>query len=413
MIDDAVERPLLDEHLDDGYLHPGYEGYCFANVPDTVLSVLDRPADRPLPDRAFEGIGTDAEAVLVVLVDGFGLRQWRRERDRHDPLARVTDRSRVTPLTSIYPSETAAAITTFHTGRLPAEHGVIGWNVYEPTADVCFEALPFATREGERPPGLEPDDVFDAEALYPDLVDAGVACHHVVPFEGTYAGARAYPYDDLAGFPAALERAVADAEDPAYVFAYLPHVDHAAHEHGTGTEAYRETVGAVFDAIDRALTGAPVGSPAETLVVVTADHGHVDTDPRRNVDLTRIPVVERSLRRHADGAPVRFAGSPRNVHLHLKPGTVERVHERLSSLLDARVYRREEVLAAGLFGDRDPSPTFERRLGDLVVTHRDLSVWYGGDVESDELELIGMHGGLAPEEMLVPFAAATLDRLRG
>ncbi len=37
-------------------------------------------------------------------------------------------------------------------------------------------------------------------------------------------------------------------------------------------------------------------------------------------------------------------------------------------------------------------------------------MWFG-DVEPDELYLAGMHGGLHPEEMLVPFAAARASTL--
>ncbi len=147
-------------------------------------------------------------------------------------------------------------------------------------------------------------------------------------------------------------------------------------------------------------------------MLVTADHGHVDTDPERNVDLTDFDALEDGLERDPDGEPIRYAGSPRNVHLHLRDGTVERVREELTDRLDARVFRRETVLEGDLFGDCAPSETFRRRLGDLVVSHRELGVWYGGAYEPDELDLVGMHGGLHPDEMLVPFAACRLSALR-
>jgi len=63
-----------------------------------------------------------------------------------------------------------------------------------------------------------------------------------------------------------------------------------------------------------------------------------------------------------------------------------------------------------LFGDVEPSGTFLRRLGDLVLTHRDLGTWWG-DHEPEELELVGMHGGLHPDEMLTGVAAVRLSDL--
>lgn len=118
-------------------------------------------------------------------------------------------------------------------------------------------------------------------------------------------------------------------------------------------------------------------------------------------------MVEGNLWTHAEGTPIRFAGSPRNVHLHLEPGSVESVRDVLVSDLDAWVFTAPKVLDRGLFGPR-PSETFRRRLGDLVVSHRDLSVWWGDGVETEELVHVGMHGGLHTDEMLVPFASVPL-----
>lgn len=90
--------------------------------------MLDSSFDRRLPDDAIAGVECgDAENVVVLLVDGFGYEHWKRERDVHPLLSALTERGIVTPLTSVYPSETAAAITTVHTGRKPVEHGLLGW----------------------------------------------------------------------------------------------------------------------------------------------------------------------------------------------------------------------------------------------------------------------------------------------
>ncbi|WP_323192723.1 alkaline phosphatase family protein [Halostella sp. PRR32] len=414
MIRESVERRLRDDHGDDGYVFPAYEDYCFANVPHTVTSLLGADTGRTLPDDVFEGVDTDGiDTVIVVLIDGFGLEQWKRDHGNHEFLSRVTEHGTVTPLTSIYPSETAAAITTFHTGVLPAQHGVIGWNVYEPTVDAEFEALPFRTKDGEAPAGLTREDVFDAEALYPALGERGVESHHVDPLDKAYAGTipHTYEYGDAADTESTLRDAVDAAEPPSYVFAYFPHVDHASHGSGTESDEYQEALSAVDETVANALDGVDDAAAEDTLVVVTADHGHVDTDPERNVELSGVDGLTESLRQRADGTPIRFSGSPRNVHLQFRPDRVEPLRERLLDELDGRVFRREEVLDSDLFGDVDPSETFRRRLGDIVLTHRNLGTWFG-DAEPEELDLVGMHGGLHPHEMLVPFAAARLSDVR-
>ena len=97
------------------------------------------------------------------------------------------------------------------------------------------------------------------------------------------------------------------------------------------------------------------------------------------------------------------------MHLHLQDGALGETRAALAEL-DARLWTREEAFAMDLFGDRGISEQFRRRCGDLVLTHQHLGTWWG-DVEAAELSLIGMHGGLHPHEMLVPFAAVRADRL--
>ena len=316
MLRTDVADALRREFGEDGYLFPDYEGYCFANVPHTVASVLGvetgrTRTHRTLPEDVLSNVDAQGvETVLVVLVDGFGFEQWRRERDHHGFLDRLTDAARVTPLTSLYPSETAAAMNTFHTGRLPAEHGVVGWNVYEPSVDASFEALPFVTKDGEEPP-IDFGDVADADPIYSALADAGVSSHHVVPFETTTGGATKYTYESLADLPGRVRDAL-DAtrrEDArSYCYAYLPHVDAAAHRTGTDSANYRETVGEAFAAIEAGLAGLDDTAADETLVVVTADHGHVNTDPERNVNLDAKDWLVDALARHPTGRPCDSRG---------------------------------------------------------------------------------------------------------
>jgi hypothetical protein len=402
-----VEDRLRDEHGSDGALFPAYADYCIGNVPDTIRSVLGAPASRPLPDDVLEATHRDVDRVVMVVVDGYGLDAWRRDHEDVEFLRRLTERGRITPLTSIYPSETAAAISTLETGQLPCEHGRIGWNVYEPTTDRSFLALDGRVKVGD---GERAEEAFEGvQPLYPSLVEAGADCHRLQPFEVETPGVTQHGYDGLDGFGDWLAALTEAAEAPAYLYGYLPHVDHVAHEVGTEAAAYLDTVAAVTDQLAVFVDELDPRTAERTLLLVLADHGHVNTDPERNVDVSANETVMANLRRHADGTPVRLAGSPRNVHLHLRDGTVEATREALADL-DAHVFTRREALDRGLFGDRPPTDRFRRRCGDLVLTHRAHGTWFA-DVEADELGLVGMHGGLHPDEMLVPFAAARASRL--
>jgi hypothetical protein len=409
MVRDTVERILRDRHQQGDYLFPAYEDYCFGNVPDTVRSVLDAGGRRSLPDDVFGDVDTAVDTVVLILVDGFGLDAWRSHRHRCEVLHRLDQGGTVTPLTSIYPSETAAAITTLETGQLPCEHGRIGWNVYDPRTDRTFRALDGEIKTGNPAGTVAEESAVTGRDHYEALADAGIDCHRLQPFDSGSDAVTQHTYDDLDSLGERLSVVLAGSDAPRYVYAYVPHVDHAAHAEGTDSERYARTVTAVCEQISALVDSVDDRVADRTLLLVTADHGHVDTDPDRNIDLSANATVMANLRRHANGTPVRFAGSPRNVHLHLREGTVPETRAAVAEY-DTRMFTRQDALDRDLFGDYPVTDQFRRRCGDLVVTHRELGLWFG-DVESDELSLVGMHGGLHPAELLVPFAAARVSAL--
>lgn len=411
-----MQRPdvsaLRERQLDGDYLRPAYDDWCFSRIPGTVADVLGADVGPRLPPAATAEYD-DVARVVVFLVDGFGIAQWDGERERVPFLRRFERAGEVTPLTTVFPSETAAAMNTFHSAALPAEHGVVGWYVYDPDTDEQFEALPFVRKDGSVPERIDFEDVADAESIYPELAAAGIETHQVTPFPNERTVEHPYDPEEFSTFAEAFADAAAEASDPSYIFAYLPQTDATAHETGVDSDEYRETAAETFERIDEAiesLADATADDDGETLVCITADHGLIDTDPERNIDISVPPFdIVSDLQTLHDGTPIRYSGSARNVHLHLRPERISPVYDLLTSELDARILRKRDVLDADLFGP-NPSDRFIRRLGDLVVVHRDSSVWYG-DEDAGKLEFVAMHGGMHPDEMLIPFATATLDSL--
>lgn len=415
-----------------GYWFPAYEDYCVANAPETALSLLANSFDHPLPATVFDGVETaGVDTVVLFLLDGFGYEHWKRDHRKHEFTSALTDRGTVTPLTSIYPSETAAAITTLQTGRLPVEHGLLGWFQYIESAERVIQTLPFVTPGGDPLEEVAPEsdarELFDGESLYSRAADAGVESYAIQPeayvdsgyTRATTAGAERIGYDGASELAATIRRTCESAgSTPTYVYAYEPTVDAVSHAEGTDSERYQTELGAITEQLQRELVAELEPAVAErTLLLVTADHGIVDTVPSENIDVSDWddwPAIREAFRRDEHGDPRLPTGGPRNVHLHVQPDQVAAVSERIERRLDARTFTREEALDRGLFGPGTPSSLFERRCGDLIVVHRNRGISWplpGAD-GSEEGEQIGLHGGLTREEMLVPLAAARLDSLR-
>ncbi|PSQ04745.1 nucleotide pyrophosphatase [Halobacteriales archaeon QS_5_68_33] len=417
MLRTGVAEGILTAHGDGEAVFPAYEDYCFANVNPTLLSLLgaDPRPERRLPEDALGGVEA-VDRVVCLFLDGYGWEQWRRDHADVPLLSAFSERGTVTPLTTIYPSETAAATTTFHTGRTPVEHGLLGWWQYVDGVDAVVTSLPFLTTDGD-PAGevydLRPEDMFDADPMYGRAAEAGVGSrlHQPVPGGPETAGAETVVYDSIPDLAVSLRRDVSDPDGPEYVYGYVPEVDAVAHRDGNGGERYRARLEMVTECLRRELVDrVDPGAAERTLFVVMADHGLVNTPPADNVDLTAAEWLWDALERDGDGDPIPPVGSPRNVHLFLRDGALAETRARIDDEFHpCRTFTRAEAVERGLFGDADPSALFERRCGDLVVVPRGRGTWW----EDDELALAGMHGGLERAEMLVPLAAARLADLRG
>jgi hypothetical protein len=63
------------------------------------------------------------------------------------------------------------------------------------------------------------------------------------------------------------------------------------------------------------------------------------------------------------------------------------------------------ALEKGLLGPGEPYKRLPERLGELIaIAHNDAYWWWA----AKENPITGRHGGLSPDEMLVPFLAARL-----
>jgi len=54
---------------------------------------------------------------------------------------------------------------------------------------------------------------------------------------------------------------------------------------------------------------------------------------------------------------------------------------------------------------------FRSRIGDILILPRsNLTVWYE-HIKGKKFAMLGMHGGMSPDEMLVPFAVSIANQL--
>ena len=399
-----------------GFVMPDYDGGGLLNVPATVLDVLgardatDAPPLVGLDPKLREGV----RQVVVILADGLGWWQLEMFCDRGDTpflaelreRARRRDRAQLLDVTTVFPSTTAAAITTLNTARTPLEHGNIAYFIWlEEFAQVTAMLRwgPAILRRGSYfdDPAVDPLGFVLVPSIHRRLRERGIASYVIEPeIFRTEAMTRMHAAEaSFVGYvlPSSMGvrlRALLEVPRPSYVYAYWSGIDTVSHLYGPRSEEAAMEA-ALFDLDLRRALGDR--GPSDRLVILTADHGHATTDPDKMLDI----VGDEELRALLRNPP---AGEPRLVFLHTdRPKQVrEHIDRRwpgLVTLLD-----RDELIDAGLFGQGDPMVA-RRRIGEVVaLLDRDLSASIV-KVEGQPIRHRGSHGGMTADEMRIPVLA--------
>jgi predicted AlkP superfamily pyrophosphatase or phosphodiesterase len=380
---------------------PDYQGASIANLMASLQQGLGgRTTLPPLsllePERL-----SSARTVVLMVIDGLG---WEYLQGKPGTALHNACRGR---LTSVFPSTTASAITTFLTGLPPSQHGLTGWHMYLQELGAVAAVLPFRLRgAGGVSVGIDPSLVFDRPSLFSTLP---VESHVISPERIVHStfnvrhstSARRHGYRDLDGFVeriVQLIRGQRPADTRRFVYAYWADFDGLAHVHGIGSAAVADHF-AVLDAAFAQLLQALAGTDA--MLMVTADHGFIDTAPGRVIELDEHPSLAECL-------ALPLCGEPRLAYCYLRPGRTaaftDYVREHLAEACN--LWPADEVLRQGWFGPGPVHPQLGRRIGDYVLEMRENYVIRDFLAGENRFYPIGNHGGSSSAEMYVPLIVA-------
>jgi hypothetical protein len=422
--------------LPEEFVLPEYDSYCLSNVTPTVLSLFGVKSERPrIPRDAFGDVEVDSpERVILIVLDGFGYREWQNQASEGFVKA-MTTKGHTRPITTVFPSTTAAALTSLSTGLTPQEHGLPEWFVYFRELSMIIATLPFSPMGDPGRDTLwrttDPRILFKGETVYRMLAREGIPSQSFVNrniAETAYSttslmGSEMNSYSSSSDLMAMVRRKVEVATSPAFFYVYWSYVDTIEHKFGPNTDESSLEAALISYSIQKGLVEKLDSSVAQkTLVIVTADHGQINVAPKATVYLNRYRKLVKNFERSESGKKILPAGSPRDVFLHLGTNS-DAMKEYLEKKLEgkATVLGTEESIRMGLFGINKPQRNFRDRVGNLLILpHKKDTIWYDHTKETGRrrrapngrFDLLGHHGGLSEDEMKIPLGVARLADLR-
>jgi len=384
---------------------PDYQGGSLVNLMSSILrarggadSVLLYPPLRD-PAAAFDEGLANARSLVLLVIDGLGYEYLTHAHTASHTAAALRMR-----LTSVFPTTTATAVTTLLSGLAPQQHGIPGWFTYLREVGSVVAVLPFRPRHGGPSlarSGVPPRAILDWPPLFDRLAQSAFVVSPSNIAESDFSvtsGGRAarQPFADLNGLFTVLQQLVRKPGPPRYVHAYWPALDSLGHRFGVGSPQVAEHFSALDAAVARFIDSI---QGSDTLVLLTADHGMVDTGPDQLVHLDAHPQLARSLR-------IPLCGEPRIAHCYVEPERREEfegyVRDELQTFCS--VYASRALLDQGFYGAGAVHPRFAERLGDYTLLMKDHAVIKDRLLGEHDFDQIGVHGGLSSAELYVPLA---------
>ncbi len=185
----------------------------------------------------------------------------------------------IRPISAIYPATTVAATTCAQTGIPPVVNGCVGWHQWFPEFD--HDYVIFMNKgyyDGEEAPVNIEDDYLHSEEVYQKVAKTGKYGNYIFPHFKT---------EEVNFIQDQCNLVYQYANDPSkegYVYVYWDKLDTYMHEYGIHSKEVRNHAKEINDVIENLVKKLP----EDTLIIMTADHGHIDTEW---IDLEEYPDI--------------------------------------------------------------------------------------------------------------------------
>ena len=309
--------------------------------------------------------------TVVLLLDGLGVNVLEKNMDENSHL-RI---HKFKEVHSIFPSTTAAATTSIKTGKTPLETGWTGWhNYYDKIGKdvILFNGTEYYTEER-----------------------TGVSAFKFNPYK---------PYFHDFGFGSIIEpdfskkknklkevlkRSLKTIKNDKTQYVYWSEPDASMHDIGT----YEKEIKILLSRIDKQVYNYAKKLPEDTLLIITADHGHI---PVNTIHFYANKIIMNMLER-------KPGNDTRALSFKVKDGLGSEFEKMFNFFYSDiyKLYKSEDAINKGFFGDPNGeiSPFIKGFLADYVAFGTSEFIL---STKEDDYVFKSHHAGITKEAMFVP-----------
>lgn len=334
--------------------------------------------------------------IVLVVLDGMGENVLKNASPNG-----IFMEHQVDSITTVYPSTTTAALTTYYSGKAPIETGWIAWSQYFKEYGRNINMLPYIDSYTEEPLPRDEFDIYELlkyKTVYEQIENASpdVTTYEIKPSHCEMKADKCIHIKDLKNLCSSIETLCRNDEKK-YIFAYFDSPDNINHKYGWDSKNTKEFI-LEAEKLFKNLTENLKNT--DTLIIVSADHGHNNVLNTDNIyyaldidELKSCYIMPPSL-------------ESRFVSFWIKPDKKEYFEKTFKKMFDGEflLYSKEDFLASHLMGYGKPHYKIDDFIGDYVAIAISYSLLHIHTYLSKKKEeKKSHHCGLTKNEMEVPF----------
>jgi len=381
---------------------PNYEDGSLVNLMSSIIHHFDGSSQykplKDLPLSQLEGV----DNIVLILLDGLGYNFFTRNAKLLDyPIMEHLKAK----LTSVFPSTTAAAMTTIYSGVAPKNHGCLAWFTYLKEVG-SISTIPPLKRRGSNDyitnKALKANDILQIQSIFekiPSIDSYFVISENLkdTPYDSVVSkGAK-----DVIGFsdfPDSMNQIMnilrGNEGSKKFILHYWDGIDSKSHLDGTekAIPHFKEILEEIVQLSQKTKT-----LDSKTVIIITADHGLIDIPKDHIIRLKDHPKLEETL-------ILPLCGESRAAFCFVRAPYREQFESYVVKELKefCIMFKMQDLIDKEMFGLYDAHPRFRYRVPDYLLLMRENYMIKDKMLKEVRIRMKAVHGGLSEEELYVP-----------
>jgi len=252
---------------------PNYE-HCILNTITSILKYYKVDTPYSSLKSLDQKLNKKYKNIILLILDGMGEHILKDLSPEGYFL-----NNKIDCVTSVCPSTTTAALTTYYSGKPPYETGWIGWSQYFKEYGRTIDMFSHKESYLGQMPDYSRLNVFNSIMKYPTIFERieeaspNIKAYEITPLYSERRSKRTLTADNLEELVNHIE-VLCKNPDEKFIMAYSDNPDGLLHKYGTSSSEVQKFI---QDAEGKILN-LYSNLPDDTLLIISADHGHKEIE---------------------------------------------------------------------------------------------------------------------------------------